>query len=267
MLHLVVHDRELATIGAELELETVLQHASLDTFLAVAQRSEAAPWLLFALAHTPSLEAATLTRLHDCLPGLRLAIATSQLLAGEERRLLLAGACRVLPRPWSPLPPTAIFEDRAFLAALFPGQLPASCVEWHRFELPTEAIAASPVLRAILERVEARGASSSLLRSTLPLVLDELLANAMEHGNGWQVDRRVCIELELDGVVCTLRVRDDGNGFDRTAVPDPTSGQRLRHARGRGLYLVERSVDEVSYEDGGRTIVLRTRLQPALSLA
>jgi anti-sigma regulatory factor (Ser/Thr protein kinase) len=199
------------------------------------------------------------------LPHLRIVVLTHELVPLQEQRLLAAGACRVLQRRWPCLPLDAWFEDRTLLSLLFPGRLPADSRERHCFELPTEAAALAPTIRAILERLEARGAATALLRAKLPVVLDELLSNAMEHGNRWQRERRVQVELELDDEQCTLRVRDEGDGFDRRRVPDPTQAEFLTRPRGRGLHLVESQVDAVHYEDGGRSVVVRCAIRPVFS--
>ena len=54
-----------------------------------------------------------------------------------------------------------------------------------------------------------------------------------------------------------LVVSDEGEGFDRQQVRDPLAAENRARAGGRGLFLMERLMDEVRYEDGGSTIVLR----------
>jgi anti-sigma regulatory factor (Ser/Thr protein kinase) len=264
MLHLVLgHDAP--SIAAELAPEIdARRHDSIDALLAAAEPSQEQRLLLF-VPQVAEFADAKLRRLHAALPRLRSVVLTSRLGPHDERRLLAAGACRVLQRPWPCLPLDAWFEDRTLLALRFPGRLPADSRERHSFELPTEASASAPAIRAILERIEARGADAALLRVRLPVVLDELLTNAMEHGNRWQRHKRVHIDLELDGRHCMLRVRDQGEGFDRRGVPDPTRAELSRRPRGRGLHLVESQVDTVQYEDGGRGVVVRCALWPVLS--
>ena len=138
---------------------------------------------------------------------------------------------------------------------------PPADAERYRFEIGNDAAALMPLLCFLAERVAAHGGPSALGRSTLPLVLDEVLTNAWEHGNRWHSDKRVCVEVEISENVLTLRVSDEGEGFERSSVADPRQDDRRRASRGRGLYLVERLMDAVHYEDGGRTIVLRKGLR------
>jgi len=60
---------------------------------------------------------------------------------------------------------------------------------------------------------------------------------------------------------CELRkgvsviVKDQGQGFDPNAVlPDPTATENIDSELGRGLWLMKRMMDEVSFERGGTEV-------------
>jgi anti-sigma regulatory factor (Ser/Thr protein kinase) len=54
-------------------------------------------------------------------------------------------------------------------------------------------------------------------------------------------------------------VRDEGNGFDVSSVPDPTNSQNLLRASGRGLMLIRTFMDEVLFNDTGNEIIMVKR--------
>jgi anti-sigma regulatory factor (Ser/Thr protein kinase) len=60
----------------------------------------------------------------------------------------------------------------------------------------------------------------------------------------------------LDGEVA-ITVRDEGEGFDGSAVPDPTALEKLLFTHGRGIYLMKTLMDEVSFEEGGAVVMMR----------
>jgi anti-sigma regulatory factor (Ser/Thr protein kinase) len=62
----------------------------------------------------------------------------------------------------------------------------------------------------------------------------EALANAVIHGNGESPDKQVHLScrFSMDGEV-SIVVRDEGEGFDSRAVPDPTEPQGLLLTYGR----------------------------------
>ena len=96
------------------------------------------------------------------------------------------------------------------------------------------------------------------------LAIREAAANAIEHGNGVGSDKRVVVVMRLRAETLTVRVSDEGAGFDPDAVPDPLAPENLLKPRGRGIFLTRRFVDEVGYEfDGGTVMILRKHLGKA----
>ena len=88
------------------------------------------------------------------------------------------------------------------------------------------------------------------------VAFEEALRNAMIHGNRNDPDKMVLIETELTGNVVRIVVEDEGEGFDPGRLPDPTLDENLLKEGGRGVYLIGHLMDEVSYENEGRRIVM-----------
>ena len=65
-------------------------------------------------------------------------------------------------------------------------------------------------------------------------------------------------------------VRDPGSGFDPFEVPNPINGENVYSNHGRGIYLINQLMDEVSFERNGAEIRMRklagTSDAPALSV-
>lgn len=90
------------------------------------------------------------------------------------------------------------------------------------------------------------------------LALKEALNNAVLHGNKSDPSKKVavcCLCAEDKGIL--LVVRDGGEGFDPEEIPDPTNAERIYSSHGRGIFLMRQLMDEVRFEDGGRTILMR----------
>jgi len=92
------------------------------------------------------------------------------------------------------------------------------------------------------------------------LALDEAIVNAIKHGNKCDPDKCVHIiaEIRCDGVRFTIT--DEGSGFARDEVPDPTDPCRLLEPTGRGLLLINHIMDEVCYNDCGNEVKMFKRL-------
>lgn len=96
-------------------------------------------------------------------------------------------------------------------------------------------------------------------RVNIPLACDEAITNAIIHGNHSAADKKVSIQVYVSPNRFRMRVRDEGEGFDMTAVADPTRGEALMRASGRGVYLMRSIMDVVEFKEGGRVVELEKR--------
>lgn len=188
--------------------------------------------------------------------GTRVAIVAADGDEARARELQLEGATLVHVGEPPAAPVASWFDLEGFLRALYPGELPGQREEAHRLRLPSQRRWIPPTIRHLCSRFDALGYSDELVRSTLPLVIDEVLSNAMSHGNGWCVDREVDVRAWIGPQGFRLEVQDQGEGFERADVRDPIEDENLSREGGRGLFLMERLLDQVRYEDGGRRVVL-----------
>jgi len=72
-------------------------------------------------------------------------------------------------------------------------------------------------------------------------------------------DREVCVKVSVSNDGVTFVVRDDGNGFDLSTVPDPTSDEGLESATGRGILLMQSLMDEVTFNEKGNEVTMIKR--------
>ena len=89
------------------------------------------------------------------------------------------------------------------------------------------------------------------------LLTSESVTNGMEHGNEYDLDKKVFVSLRVYETYIQLRVSDEGAGFDRSQVVNPLEDDALLLDGGRGLFLIEQMADSVDYDDGGRTVIMR----------
>jgi serine/threonine-protein kinase RsbW len=94
----------------------------------------------------------------------------------------------------------------------------------------------------------------------IEMALREALANAVIHGNREDPFKRVFVECRcyMDGEVA-ITVRDEGQGFESSTVPDPTTPENRLFTQGRGIYLMKTLMDEVSFEKGGSVVYIRKK--------
>ena len=95
------------------------------------------------------------------------------------------------------------------------------------------------------------------------LACEEAIVNAVEHGNQCDSSKMVHLECSVENDVMKVVVRDEGEGFDPAALPDPTEPENILREDGRGVFLIRRLVDEVRFNEKGNEITIIKRLPPA----
>jgi serine/threonine-protein kinase RsbW len=140
----------------------------------------------------------------------------------------------------------------------------APFVELHR-SLDSRAAAISPIVDQLMRFIKlfmGRFGIAKESEDDVESAIHEALANAVIHGNKQKPEKKVYVtcRCSMDGEVL-ITVRDEGEGFDIRAVPDPTEPQRRLLAHGRGLYLMRTLMDEVSFEENGAVVRMRKRMK------
>ena len=102
------------------------------------------------------------------------------------------------------------------------------------------------------------------VRRSVNVALDELLANALSHGQQGRDPCSVTVEAELDQERVTVVVTDNGTPFDPFGrdAPDTALPVEERPIGGLGIHLVRELMDEVSYQrrDDQNVVVLVKQL-------
>jgi serine/threonine-protein kinase RsbW len=94
----------------------------------------------------------------------------------------------------------------------------------------------------------------------IELAVREALANAVLHGNREDPNKHVDVACRcyIDGEVSII-IRDQGQGFDSSSIPDPTAPENQLSVHGRGIYLMQASMDEVHFDEGGVVVLMRKK--------
>ncbi len=123
--------------------------------------------------------------------------------------------------------------------------------------LAADTSAISPVVEQILSIVEKMGCGPGK-EFEIETSLREALANAIVHGSKEDRTRTVNVSVSCDdsrGMI--IVVRDSGEGFDPADLPSPVMGEQLYEDSGRGIFLINRLMDEVRFRAGGTEIWMR----------
>jgi serine/threonine-protein kinase RsbW len=125
--------------------------------------------------------------------------------------------------------------------------------------LAAEVDAISPVVDRILSVAREAGCIAGK-EFEVTVALQEALTNAVVHGAKEDPSKIVQVAAYCDqerGML--IIVRDPGPGFDPKAIPCPVSGKRVFASHGRGIFLINQLMDDVSFRRGGTEIHMRKK--------
>jgi serine/threonine-protein kinase RsbW len=127
--------------------------------------------------------------------------------------------------------------------------LPAKLI----FTISSNHDAQAAAQEQILERIEKAGFTGGEFFA-IKLALEEALVNALRHGNRLDPAKHVHIEARISAKKVEFLIEDEGPGFDRKGVPDPTAEENLEKCSGRGILLIESYMSRVWWDRGGRRL-------------
>ena len=130
-----------------------------------------------------------------------------------------------------------------------------------KFTIPSDFAAGRQVQKAIIDEVEKHryGHQSCF---AIKLALEEALINAIKHGNKTDPTKKVYVTADITDDRAQIEIEDEGPGFKRSDVPDPTCDANLHKCSGRGILLIEAYMTSVEWSCNGRRIKMTKINEP-----
>ena len=105
----------------------------------------------------------------------------------------------------------------------------------------------------------------------MEVAVRESVINAIKHGNRHDANKFVTVEFTTQPAdnpsELIIAIRDQGEGFDPEALPDPLAPENLLKSSGRGIFFMRSFMDDVSIlraPEGGMEVRM-TKKFPARS--
>jgi len=89
----------------------------------------------------------------------------------------------------------------------------------------------------------------------------EAANNAILHGNQLDEKKNVNITFNIEEHVLKIKVEDQGPGFDYQNIPDPTAPENIENVNGRGIFLMEKLSDKISFLKDGAVVLLEFKIK------
>jgi serine/threonine-protein kinase RsbW len=85
------------------------------------------------------------------------------------------------------------------------------------------------------------------------VAVTEAVNNSIIHGNKSDATKKVSCEQKKEFLL-SVKVEDEGSGFEPDHLSDPTSPENLEKPGGRGVFLMSHLADELHFTNGGREV-------------
>jgi serine/threonine-protein kinase RsbW len=92
------------------------------------------------------------------------------------------------------------------------------------------------------------------------IAVTEAVNNAINHGNKQNPEKKVEVSFAELGDRLSFVVKDEGEGFDHAALPDPTDPENLEKISGRGVFLMNQLSDEVEFSENGTKVEMKFKI-------
>lgn len=78
----------------------------------------------------------------------------------------------------------------------------------------------------------------------IAMAVRESMVNAVVHGNRYSAHKKVRLSIASGSEQFTVKIADEGEGFDYEHLPDPLAPENLLRSSGRGIFLIRAFVDD-----------------------
>jgi CheY-like chemotaxis protein/anti-sigma regulatory factor (Ser/Thr protein kinase) len=225
-------------------------------------------------------------RMRSSYPSIPVVLMTAQGSEEVAAEALREGAASYVPKRYVSRDLGAAVETVLRHSQPNPGQLVYTHMKAaaYHFVLPSDLSAIFPLVDFLQGHLRRMGICDLMDEVRVGMALREALVNAVIHGNfeipsdlrdndaeGYQLrlserrnqapykDRQVHVTTNESPKQVTYKVRDEGPGFNTSALPAPTDTENMRKATGRGLILIRTFLDDVKFNDAGNEITMVKR--------
>nr|WP_262921443.1 ATP-binding protein [Maribellus maritimus] len=91
------------------------------------------------------------------------------------------------------------------------------------------------------------------------LCVSEAVINSIEHGNKNDSRKPVTIRIDCDFNHISVKVKDEGQGFNLDEVKNPILTKNLKKESGRGIHIIRSLSDSLRYNSKGNSVHLKMK--------
>ena len=131
-------------------------------------------------------------------------------------------------------------------------------MDWVRSEtdmtFPSQENLFPSAILFVLKECQWRGIEDDARLENIAICLEELLSNALIHGNRNNKEKQIALRMRFDAERFILAVKDEGDGFDATTYLEKIRNNQAAIPEKRGLFITDLLVDELQFNDKGNEV-------------
>jgi serine/threonine-protein kinase RsbW len=138
-------------------------------------------------------------------------------------------------------------------------QAPMQVTDLYTLQLPSN-LESINLLENLIEEIADKYRVADDIFANMMTCLNEVVTNAIVHGNKLDSNKIVIVNVEVDTKRATWTVTDEGEGFDYNHLPDPTAEENLESLTGRGVFIIKHLADQCVFNTKGNEVELLFKL-------
>lgn len=117
----------------------------------------------------------------------------------------------------------------------------------------------------IVRECQWRGIEEETFLSNISICVDELLNNALMHGNDLDETKKIFVIMTFDQEKVTVSIEDQGEGFGYKKIVSEFTDNADTLPAQRGLFIVHYLMDEMFFNDKGNKVTMVKYLHPEVT--
>ena len=137
-------------------------------------------------------------------------------------------------------------------------------IETKKLDISAEIKNLDTVLAFVDEQLEKYGCTPKI-QMQIDVAVEEIFVNIANYAYNPEIGSAdICVEVQEDPLIVSITFTDHGVPYDPLKKPDPdvTLSAEERQIGGLGIYMVKKSMDDISYsyEDGKNILTIKKNL-------
>jgi serine/threonine-protein kinase RsbW len=120
----------------------------------------------------------------------------------------------------------------------------------------------SNIFRAenFIEKIAEKLELGDELIGNISVAVIEAVSNAIQHGNKNDITKITLLDYCVTDRILKFSIKDEGEGFNLSEIPDPTLPENIENIKGRGIFLIRHVADNVYFENNGSVIRIEFKI-------